>query len=382
MSVKESTHLKLSKGAETFYFCSQHCLKKFAAQNLIPIQDLDTCCMHERSSWMMNKIVILSAILVLACLLSYVFPILDPFRESLISYFKKIWWAILLGLVIGGAIDYYIPREYISHILSQKKKRTIVHAVGLGFLMSVCSHGILAIAIQLYKKGASTAAVVAFLLASPWTTLPLALILIGFFGVIKTLFLMGSAIAVAITTGLIYQILEKNEWVETNFNTTQLEMDFSIAKDIRHRWHQYHFSLVQLQNDVKGVWNGGLSLANMVLWWILLGTALASLAGAYIPQHIFHQYMGPTMMGMLVTLGVATIIEVCSEGTTPLAFEIYNQTGAVGNSLVFLMAGVATDYTEIGLIWQNIGRKAALWLPVITVPQILLLGWIANQIFR
>jgi hypothetical protein len=42
------------------------------------------------------------------------------------------------------------------------------------------------------------------------------------------------------------------------------------------------------------------------------------------------------------------------------------------------MAGVATDYTEIGLIWHNIGKKTALWLPIITVPQILILGLIFN----
>jgi len=42
------------------------------------------------------------------------------------------------------------------------------------------------------------------------------------------------------------------------------------------------------------------------------------------------------------------------------------------------MAGVATDYTEIGLIWSNIGKKAALWLPVITIPQIIILGYLFN----
>ena len=51
---------------------------------------------------------------------------------------------------------------------------------------------------------------------------------------------------------------------------------------------------------------------------------------------------------------------------------------AFGNSFTFLMAGVATDYTEIGLIWTNIGKKAALWLPIITVPQILILGYLFN----
>jgi len=61
-----------------------------------------------------------------------------------------------------------------------------------------------------------------------------------------------------------------------------------------------------------------------------------------------------------------------------MAFEIFKQTGAFGSSYVFLMAGVATDYTEIGLIWSNIGRRAAIFLPVITVPQIMLPGYLFN----
>ena len=55
----------------------------------------------------------------------------------------------------------------------------------------------------------------------------------------------------------------------------------------------------------------------------------------------------------------ATVLEVCSEGTSPIAFEIFNKTAALGNPFIFLMAGVATDYTEIGLLWTNIGRRTA-----------------------
>jgi len=84
----------------------------------------------------------------------------------------------------------------------------------------------------------------------------------------------------------------------------------------------------------------------------------------------------------MVTLGLATIIEVCSEGSSPLAFEIYRQTQALGNSFVFLMAGVATDYTEIGLLWTNVGRRTAMWLPVITVPQVVALGYMMNTLLR
>ena len=64
------------------------------------------------------------------------------------------------------------------------------------------------------------------------------------------------------------------------------------------------------------------------------------------------------------------------------AFEIYGETMGVGNAFVFLMAGVVTDYTEIGLLWINVGRRVAIFLPIITVPQVLLFGIIANLIFR
>ena len=136
-----------------------------------------------------------------------------------------------------------------------------------------------------------------------------------------------------------------------------------------------------LNSDIQGIYNGMISLSNMVLWWILTGMGIASLAGAYIPSYIFNNYMGPTIPGLFVTLVLATVIEICSEGSAPMSFEIFRQTGALGNSFVFLMAGVVTDYTEIGLIWHNVGRKTAIWLPIIAVPQVIVLGIIANSLF-
>jgi len=291
-------------------------------------------------------------------------------------YIHKIWWAMLLGFMLGGIINHFIPREYVSHILARPKKRTIFYSVLIGFFMSACSHGILALSIQLHKKGASNPAVIAFLLASPWANFPLTIMLIAFFG-FKALYIILCAIIIAIITGLIYQILETKGLIETNKNTQELNKEFSIADDFKKKTSSYRPSIA----DLKGIYSGAVSLANMVLWWILIGMALASLIGAYVPQSIFQNYMGPTFLGMIVTLVIATIMEVCSEGTAPLAFEIFRQTGAFGNAFVFLMAGVVTDYTEIGLLYFNVGKKVAIWLPIITVPQVIALGMLANLIF-
>jgi len=389
MQVKESSSLRVTFEGEEQLFCSTRCLERFCQEHSLSLnavsrqeKNLPNCCRTVARPWYQNKSFIVAAILVGACGLSYVVPGLVPFRQTLTMYFQMIWLAVALGLVLGGLIDHFVPRELVSNVLARHRKRTVFYSVGLGFLMSACSHGILALAIQLHKKGASTPAVISFLLASPWANLPLTLIMVSFFGLVKGAYIILVAVIVAINSGLIFQVLEEKGWVERNANAVLLSENYSAVADIRQRMRQYHFSRHQLRADAGGVWRGTVALGDMVLWWILIGIGLASVSGAYIPSHFFHSFMGPNLKGMLVTLLGATVLEVCSEGTAPLAFEIYRQTGALGNSFVFLMAGVATDYTEIGLLWHNVGRKTALWLPIVTVPQILIFGILANILFH
>jgi uncharacterized membrane protein YraQ (UPF0718 family) len=378
MQVSKGAAIKVTVSGKEYFFCSDHCKDKFIKQEDLSAASVCYPCLKQPI--IRNKLFVVSSILVIIIGVSFFLPWLTPLRKALLDYLKTIWWAVLLGLFLGGIIEYYVPQQYISKILARNKPSVIFNAVLLGFLMSACSHGILALSIQLHKKGASNPAVVSFLLASPWANFTVTIMLVSLFG-LSGLLIIFSAIIVAINTGFIFMFLEKKGLIEKNKNTLELAQDFSIIDDIRLRSRSYKFSAKNLSVDVKGVMAGTLALANMVLWWIMLGVFLASLAQAYIPVHFFHKFMGPTFTGLMVTLVLATIIEVCSEGSSPLAFEIYRQTQALGNSFTFLMAGVATDYTEIGLLWANVGRRTALWLPVITVPQILIIGYIMNVIF-
>jgi len=339
------------------------------------------CCHEKKTGLLINKLFLVTVFILILVLLSYIYPPLSPFRKILFQYFKSIWWAVVLGLFLGGVIDYYIPREYISKVLSKKSPLTIFNAVFLGFLMSACSHGILALSIQLHKKGASNPAVVSFLLASPWANFAVTMMLISLFG-LKGILIILAAIIIAINTGFIFMFLEKKGLIEINKNTLEVPPEYSIRKDFYHRLNNYKFNFNSLKADIGGVGRGLIMLSRLVLWWVLLGMLIASLAGAFIPAHFFHKFMGPTLLGLVVTLGLATVIEVCSEGSSPLAFEIYRQTGSLGNSFVFLMAGVVTDYTEIGLLWSNVGRKVALWMPLVAVPQVIAVGYIANIFFK
>ena len=330
------------------------------------------CCHEKRSSAteipaVGRKLRIFGSVFLLVLALSFAAPF-QALNESLLEYLQIIWWAVLLGLAFGGVIDYFVPDGFIIRFLGQRRKLTLIYAVLAGFLMSACSHGILAIAIQLYKKGASVPAVITFLLASPWANLPMTILMFGFFGWKAAYFVFG-AMGIALVTGFIFTILDRLGWIEGPSAA-------AVPSDVS--WDRLrNFDAAQ---SAKGIVAGAMSLANMVLWWILIGILAAALIGAYLPEHWFMQYLGPDMTGMLVTLLFATVIEVCSEGTSPIAFEIFAKTGALGNPFIFLMAGVATDYTEIGLLWSNIGKRTALWLPAVTVPQILLLAALFNQL--
>lgn len=331
----------------------------------------DSHCCHEATEHKVSidkKLKITGGIFLALFAFSFL-PGQGNLNQSFIEYLSLIWWAVILGLIIGGFIDHFIPDGFIFNYLGQKKKRTLFYAVIAGFLLSACSHGILAIAIQLYKKGASIPAVISFLLASPWANFPITILLFSFFG-LKALLFIVSAMLVALLTGFIFSLLQENNLIEPSLNTTSSEA---------YEWTA--ITEFKLDNSLRNVAKSTVSLANMVLWWILIGFMISVLIKTYIPHSLFTTFFGADFLGLCMTLLVATVIEICSEGSSPIAFEIYNQVGSLGNPFVFLMAGVVTDYTEIGLLWSNVGKRTAILLPIVTVPQILLLAYLFNQFF-
>jgi uncharacterized membrane protein YraQ (UPF0718 family) len=334
-------------------------------------------CVAPAKRWYKERLFLVSLVVLVILVISYFIEFMNPLLFAFLDYLGLIWWALLIGFLLGGVIDHFIPNSYIRRYLTLHKKRSVLYSVVLGFLMSACSHGILAIAIELYKKGASTSSVIAFLLASPWANLPVTILLFGFFG-LNAFYIVISAIIIAIITGLIYQLLDRKGWVECKYCHLRVDESFSVSEDVKKRVRSYKLTKEKLKKDITGVFKGSWSLSKMVLWWIIIGMFMASFARAFIPHEWFMLYLGPTVFGLAVTLILATVIEVCSEGSAPLAFEIFDQTGAFGNAFIFLNAGVSTDYTEIGLLWSNVGRRAAILLPIITVPQILILGWLFN----
>jgi uncharacterized membrane protein YraQ (UPF0718 family) len=308
-------------------------------------------------------------------------PAARPVSLALWDYIVKAGWAVALGLVLGGIIEHYVPREYISLWLTGRHRRTILASAGLGFLASSCSHGCIALSMELYRKGASVPAVITFLLASPWASLSLTLLIVSLMGW-EGLLIVLLALVVAAVTGFLFQHLERKGGVASNPHTVPVVKGFSVWRDLKSRWRRRSWTAEALRADFKGIVRGSWGLAQMVLLWVAFGFTLSALFGTLIPQGWWGRFLGPTVLGLLATLGLATAFEVCSEGTAPVAVELYRQTGALGNAFAFLMGGVVTDFTELSVLWANLGKKAVGWLLLATLPQVFLLGMVMNFLGR
>lgn len=381
MKVGDDTYRIFDLAGQRVFFCSRRCAEEYAHREGPAVS---LCCLEGPSApallfWRrpVFAVLLLPATLALGALF---WRPLAPFPGLMADYLSQIGGALALGLLIGGVIDRYVPREYVSSLLSSHRRGSVGLAVGLGLVMSACSHGILALAMELHRKGASTPTVVAFLLASPWANLPITVLLLALFG-IKALYIIFGAVLVALVTGSLFVVLERRGWVESNRSTVRVPEDFSIRKDIARRWRERLWGAETVIEDARRILAGGLRLAEMIVLWVVLGMTLSALAASLVPSRLFRDHLGPDLAGMASTLGLATVLEVCSECTAPLAFELFKQTGAYGNVFIFLMAGVVTDYTEIGALWANIGRRTAILVPLISVPMVMILGWYANRIF-
>ncbi len=362
------------------WFCSERCAADYARRQSASADQPSTTSCHAPSFSLVRDPWVWVPLSGLAFAgVGWLWPSAASVSAIYRSYLYKTGVPLLIGLVLGGAIDYFVPREYIVKFLSGSRKRVILRSTLLGFLASACSHGCLALAIELYRKGASVPAVVSFLLASPWASMALTLLLLSLFGV-KGILIVALALIIAFVTGLVFRTLEATGRIESNPNTAEAIRDFSLRHDLMARWRKRMWTRHALVRDAQGVLRGMVPLGRMVLGWVQLGLVLSALAGGLVPHGAFERFLGPSVGGLFLTLGVATVIEVCSEGTAPLAYELYRHTGALGNAFAFLMGGVVTDYTELAVVWTSIGRRTVLWLLAVTLPLVLLVGLVLNAL--
>jgi uncharacterized membrane protein YraQ (UPF0718 family) len=102
--------------------------------------------------------------------------------------------------------------------------------------------------------------------------------------------------------------------------------------------------------------------AFLALWkYLLFGLLLAAAVTAFIPVPWVLRYLGSeaAFNPVLAAVPLAALVELCSEGFSVFAGQLYEMGATLSVVFVMVLVGVATDFTEVAVIWGKFGKRSA-----------------------
>jgi len=261
--------------------------------------------------------------------------------------------SLLLGLLVAGLLHRWVPEGRIRRHLGGRGWRPVLLAAAMGVPLPLCSCGVIPAALLLRRQGAGTGAVLAFLISTPQTGVDALLVTAGFLGWPFALFKWAAALVTGVLGGLLV------EWFRGRSEEDRREREGALPQ-APERQGVLRYAFFDLLGSLDR--------------WILLGVLLSALIGTVIPAGSLAEVPWIQGWGGLgLVLLISLPLYVCSTGSVPIAAALLGAGMPSGASLVFLMAGPATNTATVGAIGSLLGRRAlVIYLATVATASMLL----------
>jgi hypothetical protein len=263
----------------------------------------------------------------------------------------EVWWALVLGFLLSGIVQAWIPRERLERALGGRGTRQLALATGLGAASSSCSYAAVAIAKSLFQKGASFAAAMAFQFASTNLVFEIGIVLWIFLGWQFTLAeFVGGLFLIAFMWAGIRWLISRQIEEEAREHAIAVETghEHHMAGSEGLTWRQ-RLSSSSAWSDVAHNFRGDWEM----LWKEIGGGFVIAGFVALLPMGFFNALFlmdapGPVQTLENVLLGpiVAVLTFVCSVGNVPLAAVLWGG----GISFAGVVAFIYADLIIIPLV--------------------------------
>lgn len=339
---------------------------------------------------MKNKASFLTLLLLLTPLLSFAQEDPPSFTslwgesaKTAVGFFWKSGWAFVLGYMISGAIQAFVPKKKLTRHMGKDDMKSVSLSTLFGAVSSSCSFAALAAARSLFLKGAHFVSTVAFMFASTNLVIELGILIFIFLGwqfVVAEI--IGGLILIAISSVLIKLTYPKkwiNEAREKVEEESDEEEDFNWKERIRSKegWFLVGKKFVM---EWKMAWKD-----------ILIGFTIAGFVSVLVPatfwEAIFLTNMQDELPGFVISLEnaliapfVAAATFIGSMGNIPLA-TVLNENGIL---FAGLMGFIYSDLMVPPLVNMNrkyYGVKMAFYIAGVMYVSIVLTALILNYSF-
>lgn len=302
---------------------------------------------------------------------------------------------LLLGLLIAGLMKAWVPSQILSKHLG-KGKSAVVKAALIGAPLPLCSCGVIPVATELRRSGASAPATASFLVATPETGIDSVSVSYALLGPIFAIYRPFAAIMSAIITGLLVSRI-KSEDIKSPMTDVQkkgtsccsskppapvekaIEPAVSSCcsskapvKEIKVEAKTSSCCSANTSNSPElptapssaftdffektkmGVYYAATKLIDDIIIWLAVGLIFAAIIRTFLPEDFLLSY-GSGLPAMLLMILISIPMYICATASTPIAAGFIMAGLSPGTALVFMMAGPATNISTLGVIKNEMG---------------------------
>jgi uncharacterized membrane protein YraQ (UPF0718 family) len=317
------------------------------------------------------------------------------------DYLIEVLPFLAVGFLLSGLVNQFVPSGWVERHLGRKGIRPLLYSTLAGTVLPICCLGALPVAVSFHQKGAKLGAVLAFLVATPATSITALLVCYALLGLKFTVFIFFAVILM----GLIMGIIGNRIRFEPRGQVTELATDpvcgmsVDTTKGLKteYRGMSYYFCSPHCQaafnmeadryvTEGKMVRNikaelvsalrfGFVDMVREIGPELLLGLALATLVATIAPvgQFVGEYFSGGWGYGFSLIFGLAMYI--CSTASVPLVHAFVSQGMNIGAGMVLLLVGPVTSWGTILVLRKQFGAKILLVYLLTISAMALALGW-------
>ena len=322
------------------------------------------------------------------------------------DYLIEVLPFLAVGFLLSGVINEFVPAGWVEKHLGGRGIKPLLYSTLAGTALPICCIGSLPVAVSLHQKGARLGPVLAFLVATPATSVSALLVAYALLGIKFTAFIFFGVIAMGLLIGLIGNLIRVAPKTGTMLCETAVDpvCGMSVETDkspkTEHEGMTYYFCSHHCQQKFESnpeafTGTGHLNFIHRVKHVfkyafvdmvkeigpeILLGLALAAAVAAITPVSKFVGEYLSGGYGYLFSLVFGIMMYICSTASVPLAHAFISQGMNIGAGMVMLIAGPVTSWGTILVLRKEFGMKTlTVYLAVISISA-LTLGYIFSLI--
>lgn len=271
------------------------------------------------------------------------------FAQIFIQYLYEIIPALALGFFISGLVHELVPEDKVLKYLGAEGIKPIFYSTLVGTFLPVCCWGSLPIAVSFYKKGARLGPVLAFLVATPATSISALFVAYSLLGLKFTIYIFFAVIIMGVTIGLIgNKIKYIPKKIEEKAPCPHCETD---------AMHVHHHGKTPIQRAASILKYAYIDLPKEIGVEILIGIILASAVAAFVPiGRIIRLYLSG-WLGYAFSIIFGILMYICSTATVPLVDSLIRQGMNSGAGMTLLLIGPVTSYGTILVLRKEYGMK-------------------------